>query len=85
MLGDDLHDAERPYNREADLIRQIDDLRRVARTAADTLADVANSLKDQLDAGEGVLESSWLDPLMSVHGVLIEAGGPPSSDGETDG
>lgn len=41
--------------------------------AADDLIEAANYLKDNLDAGEPVLESQWLGAVMRAHELLLSA------------
>lgn len=41
--------------------------------AADDLIEAANYLKDELDAGRGVLESKWIGAVMRAHEMLLSA------------
>ncbi len=43
-----------------------------AADAAQELIDAADYLKTELDKGNGVYESHYLDPMMTAHGVLCE-------------
>ena len=38
---------------------------------ADRLITVIDRLKTQLEAGERVYESQWMDPLMELHGEIL--------------
>ncbi len=40
--------------------------------AADELADAIVYLQTQLHAGEGVLESQWIGPVMRAHELLLQ-------------
>lgn len=44
-----------------------------AEDAATDLLAAADYLKGALDAGEDILESRWLEPVMAAHGALLDA------------
>ncbi len=56
-----------------ELARQNDNLRSLLARAADEVLNVADYLNDCINAGDEIYGSRCVDPLMILHGELLDA------------